>query len=336
MIYVGCHATAGGYLGIDLDSEAKGSPQVPITDVEELIEATTTGSITIDPTLIGPDTKFRIRGCEIGSNTKFLGLLKGALGGGVSVNAPVFFDSYVPVRSKKTLGGVFEWFNYVFIIRRPTRFADRAAALTEYKAQSATFHFIDGTSVPDTSWEMWLPLATHRIWRYRGLDIVSAERDNVVPLGQKILGIETLPAGSYMTTWERRIVNKLPNLKATETPTPTNPRLDTESEMRTFAKAELPKQPRFTSAHPLPVYEQYGFSTLDLMVDGISWRVEMTDATTGERRLIGTQFEYAVGPPVLDASGNLFFNFERGPDAPATVASVVGVQETNPKFFGTV
>lgn len=300
-----------------------------------MIDATATGSVKIDPSLIGVDTKFRIRGCEIGGNAKFLGLLKAALGGGVTVNAPLFFDNYQPLESKTRLGGMFEWFNYVFIIRRPTRFADRAAALADYVAKTATFKFIDGTTVPDTRWDTWLPPATDKIWTYTGLNVAIATRSNVVLLGQTVLGFNTLDAGSHMTAWQRRIVNKLPNLKASDTPTPANPRLDTESDMRTFAKAELPKQTRFTGAHPLPVYEQYGFTTLDLMVDGISWKVEMKNPATGERRLVGTQFEYAVGPPVVDASGNLFFNFERGPDAPAATTTIVGVPETNATFFGT-
>ena len=336
-IQIVCHASIDGYLGFDLDIEAKGTPQFHDTTVAELIIAQASGSVVADATIVGPDTEFRIRGCEIGNNPKFLQLLKDTMGGSIPITAPKHFDSFVPLENGTRLAGVFEWFNYVFIIRRPTRFADRAAALTEYQAQTANFKLLDGvTTVPVADWDAWLPLATDSIWGYTGFNLVQTERALVAPIGQTVIGQSTLPVGALFTYWERRVVNRLPNLKAGDTSTPGNPRFANENEMRAFAKLELPKQPRFTPAYPLAVFESFGFATLGLMVDGLSWKVEETDAKKGERRLVGTQFEYAVGPPILDPAANVFFNFEKGPNAPAGTVSITGVPETDIRFFGTV
>ncbi len=337
-IQIVCHASVDGYLGFDLDTEAPKTPQFRDTTVSELVIAQASGSVVADPSIVGPDTEFRIRGCEIGNNPKFLQVLKDTMGGSIPVTAPKHFDSFVPLENKSRLAGVFEWMNYVFMIRRPTRFADRAAALADYQAQTANFTFIDGvTTVPPADWDAWLPLDTAAIWGYKGFDLVVTERPlGGAPLGQTVVGLSTLPVAALFTFWERRVVNKLPDLKASDVATPANPRFADEAEMRAFAKVKLPDQPRFTAAFPLPLYESFGFATLDLMIDGLSWKVEETNAKTGARRLVGTQFEYAVGPAILDAAGNVFFNFEKGPNAPAGTVSITNILETDARFFGTV
>jgi hypothetical protein len=100
--------------------------------------------------------------------------------------------------------------------------------------------------------------------------------------------------------------------------------------MRTFAKANLPKIPSYKADHPIPVYEDFGFASLDTMVDGIGWRVD-TDAA-GDRTLVGFQYLYTVTAPVLDpATGRLLFNFETADAAQFPVHT--GVPETNATIF---
>ena len=328
-IYIGSHASPDGWMDIDLDDEAPGQTPNAHTDIDELIAATASGSVKLNAATLSPTTEIRIRGCEVGRKPKFMTALKDAFGGTAVVVAPKFFDvvgdAYlVKDDGTRELMGALEFFAYPFLIRRTTRYKDRAEALKDFEAKTATFTFIDGTPVPKAAWENWLPTRTDPVWTYDGDDQVVATRTKNERLSTPI---------GVLSSWNctpgiiyYRFEAKVRLAKAT-------PALPTVASMKTFAKANLPKIRSYKDDYPIPVYEDFGFASVDAMVDGIGWRVDTDDA--GDRTLVGFQYQYTVTAPVLDrATGWLLFNFETADAAQFPVHT--GIPETDATIFARV
>jgi hypothetical protein len=328
-IYIGAHASPDGWMDIDLDDEV-GTP-VPHTDIDEVLAAKTSGSIRLKDPTINPDgsTQVRIRGCEVGRSQPFVRLLREAFGNQVQVIAPMFFNGAASFRANEgnALMGTLESFAYAFLIRRKERYRDRKAALADYRAKTATFQFLGGGTVPRGRWDKWLAAAKDPVWTAPGDDLVFGKRRLMVPFGRTIAGNRTWNAGvrTYFHRREFRLGLH-----------PTRPTPATLTEMKALALARLPTFDFFKDDYPVPHYRDFGFATLADFVDGVAWKVDVTDAAKNERDLVAFQFEYTVSPPVLDpATGNLRCNYERDPAFPDE-PDFIGVPETDTDFFLTV
>lgn len=155
-LLLGSHANPEGLLFMQLDLGDAGH----IT-YEQLEEAVRSRRLEVAPELLEPrpqDTNgqnvaahVHIHGCRIGMAPPYLRKLKEALGNRCPVIAPKYFQAAAQhVRP----AGYLEYLAYSFSIARPTRFRNRAAAITAFAGAGLTRY--DGTLVAPRSWSDWI------------------------------------------------------------------------------------------------------------------------------------------------------------------------------------
>jgi hypothetical protein len=322
-LLIGTHATEEGQLSI-----AMFPGQGDWTKFETL-ETTLKDkkkSITIPDPLIGFTTGSAIthfvhlKGCNVGHAQPFLLKLKEALGGHVSITAPLFFHGATPTRQ-----GVFEYVGYQFLIRRTDRYAKRKDALTDF--DNAKFPLIDGkTTVPTADWESLIPPDANRERRQdvrSNLGVTLDKRTTVSTPRQ--YRVTRLPFGPW----------RVPFPNAAAVPTNAAAQLqELENHMGTF--------PVFQSSHPFPQYTREGFADLHDFISGYKWDCRPTGAS-----LIcnGVRFEFEVVLAITDPAttppkrpfyeGNIIFNFY--PAAGSKLTAITNALDvTDATFFATV
>lgn len=310
---IGAHANGEGWVFIPMYPGQRGATS--FETLEHTI-ATAAHSVAVPDALIGyqagdPLTHHvHFKGCNIGKAPPFLAKFKEALGDHVHVTAPLHFHGLTPWPRN----GIFEYMGYEFTIRRPTAFANRAAALAAF--QGAGFTLIDGSAVPNASWDGWIP---RNIRRERRQQVRSR------------LGVAIGRRRTVNTPQQFRVDNRHPFVW-----TITYPNAGAvpggNAARRQALENSLQAEPRFGAAHPFPVYERVGYASLQDFLAGYTWRFQARG-----RRLVctGRRVVYTVVVAVTDpANGNLVFNFY--PRAGSGHAAITnGLLVTDADYFAT-
>ena len=310
---IGAHANGEGWIFIPMISGQNGP-----TNFETLDDTITNpaNSIEIPDALIGhnagdPITHgLHFKGCNIGKVPPFLVKFKEALGDNVNVSAPKHFHGLTPWPSN----GVFEYMAYEFIIRRPTVFPNRNAAVTAF--QNGGFTFIDGSAVPNGIWTNWIPR-----------NITRTVRNQVrTPLGTTINRLNTI------NTPQQFRVNRLPHTWTITYPNVASVPVSNADRLQAL-KNSIQNDARYDAAHAFPVYERLGYASFADFFAGYTWNCQRQG-----RRLVctGRRAVYTVVVSITDpATGNLVFNFY--PDAGSGHAAITnGLQVTDTDYFETV
>jgi hypothetical protein len=319
-LLIASHANDRGFLQIDLDREPRGAPRRAFTDPEELIDADLRDTVDLPAALTNPGSIFYIRGCKIGQDVRFLNLFHAALGGGVTVNAPIFFH-YAGLAGQI---GAYEAFLYDFQHVRLDPFETRDDVIAAFDAAGLTL--VDGTVVPNAAWAGWVP----RRFNAKKLDIPG-----LVPLGQQLGSRRTL---EIKRRYAHDIDTYTYDITVTGGPVPGG-----QAAREQLLRQVLTNDQNFDPAHPYPVYERHdrlGFTSAardpctdpDDFVDSFKWRFRVRGSVL---TATGTRHRYTIGPPVTHpGSGNLVFNFY--PDASSSVPLVRQVTDSDADYFTEV
>jgi hypothetical protein len=323
-LLIGTHANDEGQLSILMLS---GQRNWTIFETLETTLRDATRSIKIPDNLIGFTTgdpithAVHLKGCNVGNAQPFLLKLKEAFGGNVNVTAPIFFHGATPGRQQ----GMFEYMGYEFVIRRPTPFPDRKAALSAF--DGAQFPLIDGTTtVPTADWNTLIPANPNRT---REEQVVSK------------LGVTLARRSTIHTPRKYRVVPitfgpwTVPFSDAASVPTD-------KSDQLLELEIHLKTDQRFQPTHPFPQWTREGFANLTAFVSGYTWDCRRRGASLvcfGHRLLY--EVVLAITDPATTPAtgsfwqGNLIFNFY--PNTNSTLTPITSaLTVTDRKFFATV
>jgi len=327
---IASHASRTGRLALFLQS---GSVLKEIS-YEDLEGAVTAKSLEIDSKLLKPrpqDTsgqvipaQLHIKGCNIGNHVAmpFLQLLKKALGGQVGLTAPKFFHSLKAVFETKKRGGrvisrklveIWEFFSYEFVLFRPSKLGNKTDTVAAFKAAPG-FERIDGSSVPQSDWENWIP--------------------STLPGENKITAVE-VPVTSALSTKAHSAAAQL-RYRKTFFLGKEWQKISLAGDPGTDAlrKDEIKRQlvssdKRFKGTHPFPIYARTGFKSIDDYFDSYDWKFKPFDTGKNQLSFSGTRHEYTVLAPIVDPSTNeLFMNL-----FPVSGSPVVRISESDKRFF---
>ncbi|WP_417361710.1 hypothetical protein [Galbibacter sp.] len=317
----GAHANAQGFLFISMYPGQQGP-----TSFETLEDTMSNSnrSIEIPDATIGhavgdPIThSFHFKGCNIGKAVPFLEKLKEALGGNVQVSAPKHFHFLSDQRNFGTIEGL----SYQFIMSQPTPLANRAALLTAFQ-NSGNFEFYDSSNVPDAKWEEWLPS------RIRPRDLKRRYRKDKyvnLNLGQTI-GTRTTVRYDIEFRTDKEQFNYTINFPSTsDVPNGATAR-------KQALEDSLNNDPQFDASHDFPIYERWGYHSLNDFIQGYTW-----DFDKNGRMLVclGTRFSYTLLPPIVEIStGDFLFNYY--PASSSSNAAITnGLVVTDNRFFTVV
>ena len=330
------HAGRMGLLALPLTTGS-----LKVLTFEDLVDAVKFKTLELDPTLLEPRPKdasknkipahVHIKGCNIGNAMAlpFLKELKKAFGGGFRVTAPKFFHSMKPVHFSTRRGGrlvsrklveIWEFFSYEFVLFRTSKLANKVDAVAAFDAATKvdpTLIRIDGTPVPKTDWERWIP--------------------RTLPAENKIGSVE-IPVGTTLSTNSKSADAQFRYRKAFfqgkewhALSVASDPGSDAlrKDEIK---KRLLASDPRFQSSHAYPFYTRTGFKSIDDYFDSFDWRFKKFDAKKQTLAFSGTRHEYTVLAPIVDPKTNeLFMNL-----FPVSGTPTIKLLETDTRFFTTV
>ena len=335
-LVIASHASRIGLLALPLTVGA-----AKILTFEDLQSAVKSKILEIDPKLLDPRPKdasgtiipprVHIKGCNIGNKIAepFLKELKKALGGNIAVTAPKFFHSMktvfdVKMRGRavvsKKLVEIWEFFSYEFVIFRTSKLANKADAVAAFLAAAKvdpTIVLINGSTVPQTDWEKWIPAA------------LPAE-NNVASGDVAVTSSLSTKANSAGTQFRYRKTFFL-GKEWHQISLPSDPGTDA------LRKDEIKKQlvandDKFRPSHAYPMYARTGFKSIDEYFDSFDWRFKPFDTKKQSLTFSGTRHEYTVLAPIVDPKTNeLFMNL-----FPVSGAPTITLQESDTRFFGSV
>jgi hypothetical protein len=306
---IGTHADGEGHLFIPMFPKQGGATDFEI--VQKTIDQTSK-SIKLTAVINGPgDHEVHIKGCNIGTQEKFLKKLKEAFGS-TGVTAPKHFHG---LRFDEKIG-ITEYMAYEFLVRSRTQVQDRDDLIDAFKAKK--FKFIDGRDVPDGNWHTWVPA-----------DITSLGKN---PVAQNFKFGGTV-GGQTETTLKRQFRVETTKKGAIfwdfDPPAPFPP----ESQYLSKLRADLKLAPQFKSTDTFPgFHERVGYASVDAFVDGFQWTIEKKGAST--LHAVGQRWEYTAVIPILDFTNFLMVNFH--PDPGSGFDRSVQIVETDTRFFGAV
>jgi hypothetical protein len=348
-VLLGAHANLNGGVRVQMfRGQAQVDNQAGLSDFETL-EATLADpsnqgrSILLPDPLIGPDPTthfFHFRGCNLGKATKFLTKWKQALGGKIQVTAPKHFHGVSELNKRLDDDrGTWEFMQYEFILRSPTRLASTDALAAALAALQPKLTFADGTAVDDGNWGPWL----------KGLNIKNGSTIPLFwPLTVGVTNKTKLRLGRVLT-----VAN--PGFKIRfDFPSEAQVPLDEPTQRQTMRQFLLndaghPPPSRYTPAHPFPIYERRGFADFDAFFNAHTWsfkKVSRIEKVQGVKtriwslQVIGDRFVYTVmipitspnpGPdPVLNTTVLVNFIPNSGTAPPGELL------ESDEKYFATV
>ena len=288
------HGSDQGYIQMEIDTIShvdEGGNRIKGTTYEVLVNAIAKETIKIPDTLINPRPSgsppiavFHIRGCNVGSAQPFLMKFKAALGGNVQVSAPKVFDN-----NQEMVDGAFEYLSYNFKILSRNRIDDRKQLLNAFKNRVPKFTYIDGRTVPDAYWGIWIP-----------------KRTNIKRVGERK---PTSPYRRFGREIEKQKKYRLPVMFRHNYPpgigTYTFPLGGVTTKPATNAagvqllKTVLDQHPDFQPSHEFPEYKRYGYDSLQDFIDGYKWTFNLNKKES-ELTYIGKRHVYVVSPPVTD------------------------------------
>jgi hypothetical protein len=317
---IATHANSQGFIFIPLFPGQSGPTdfetiQKTIDEAEKSIEI---NDDTIGYTAGDPVTKgFHIKGCNIGKTVPFLEKMKEALGGNVEITAPIHFH----VLHWLSRLGIFEGMAYEFNFNRKEPYESRDEVLTTFRDEG--FLLYDGSAVPDDSWENWLPARISKNQLKTRQRLSRALRVNI---GAPIDTTSTLSHEIQFRVTPNTFTYTIEYPDRASVPTET-------ADRETALEDALNADDLFSSSHEFPMYERWGYDSIDNFIAGYNWRFNRNGKNLVCR---GTRYEYTLSPPVLDIStDNYIFNFYPNEGSP-NPAILYGLLITDNQFYQTV
>jgi hypothetical protein len=331
------HGSETGYYYIPL------SPTVAApVDFEKATTADTADTVRMAPALVTPSgggplntITVRLRGCNIGKARPLVEKLQKAMtpsGGALNITAPLHFDEIHHIH-----GGWVEYLAHKFTLKVKAPFltaagkSDRPALLNAFDTEG--FTYLDGTAIPATSWTNWVPAQIHppdRNWRQSfntNVDLDPAVGTQTTVTIHREYRYEKPP---FAWDWT-----------PSDPPNDHGPAAATTEELN-LLRTSLPQgtfngNNVYDPGYPWPMWQRYGYTSLDDYVDNLNWIVT---ARGGTLRYRATRYDYTVmlpitDPPVPPANPALkFYNYF--PMSAATGPAVLNLDETNADLFLTV
>ena len=301
-------------------------------DFEKAVAADTSNTVRIASALVTPSgggspttIAVRLTGCNIGQAQPFVAKLQQAMtptGATLNMTAPLHFDELHAIH-----GGWVEYLAHKFTLKVAQQFLtpqgkdDRPALLAAF--DSAGFTYLDKTAIPTAAWSTWVPTAIHppsRSWK-QSFDI---KVDLSPPVGTQ----------TAVTVHREYRYERTPFTWTWSAPDPGNDHDRIELLRTSLPLGTLNGEHMYDSSYPWPIYERFGFTSIDDYVDNLPWKVTVSGGTLHYR---ATRHEYTVmlpitDPPVAPANPALkFYNF-----FPLTAAAgqpVLNLDETNTDLF---
>lgn len=301
------HANAEGYLWLRVGST------VDRITYGALVKLVTSKAIVINDQMLEPrpidaktgkpvPARFIIRGCRIGHQDKFMRKLKEALGNKAPVAAPRHYHVATPIR--KPVGHI-EYLGYAFELARPKPFKNRAALVAAMAGES--FPRIDGKStVPAKVWssKQWIPSNPHKI------------TDQAKQEGEHALKAEaTSPIDGRKTKLPRHYRYKIRKLLNQDNRVEVPGQSTKLADRTKAAREQLVKGQFFEEQTGFPVYERFGFKSIDEFMAAWEWRFK---PRTKSKFVTYNAYrhEYRVVDPIVELEkgkvvkpGELILNF---------------------------
>jgi hypothetical protein len=310
-LFVVSHASDEGYLFTALD--AVDVKSISFEDLEKV------GSgLQIKPEALMPRPKdqgsgtrpfLHIRGCEIGRAAPYMIKLKAALGGNLTITAPLFYHVVDSIASPP---GRIEYFLYHFTVAAAAPYRKRADLVEAFKNKPA-FTDLDGKSIPAANWDDWVPAS--------GLTQPS----------HIVFSLAVSPVDNRKTKVKGYFKYRLrPFLKDSLAHFPAS--LRSEAKRVEWLIDQVRKWPIMSPTHPFPAYVRYGYKSFDDFAAGWKWRVE----PTGDQFKINVfRHEYDVLPPVVETSTRkLLLNFFSARGVKKPLKPIILLPDGDPRFFG--
>ncbi len=238
-------------------------------DYGDLVALVASKAIVIDDKMLEPrptdpktkapiPARFIMRGCRIGHKEKFVRKLKEALGNKTPVAAPLHFHLATPIR--KPHPGHIEYLAYSFEYFSPTRVKDRRALITAMAGKA--FPRIDKKPVPSKFWDdrKVIPDKLHLITdprKQQGEQTFHSEAKSPLD-GRK---------RKLVRTYRYKYRTLLDSDNRVEVPGQSTK----EADRLKAARAQLEKIDFFEEKTGFPVYERYGYTSIDEFMKGWTW-----------------------------------------------------------------
>ncbi len=308
----------------------KGSVGVP-ADFEKVVTADTNDTIRIDAALVTPSgggaqatITVRMMGCNIGEARPLIEKFQSAMkpkSGALHVIAPLHFDEVHSIK-----GGLVEFLAHNFTLRVKDKFPDLASLLNAFDQKG--FTYLDGTAIPATAWDAWVPRDIH-------------PSDSPQEFGFDVT-LDPAANGQTDVRMHRQYRFKMePFMHGVIAPDPGTDHDRIELLRRNLPKASTPAGEHvYDPSYPWPLWKRYGFAKLDDFVDNLNWK-DTFDRSTNKHLFTAKMPQYTVMLPVTDPPGPTvppkppprprmtFYNFY--PDGNTTAD--MHIDETNAKLF---
>ena len=263
---------------------------------EQADTANTSNAVRITAPLLTPagggpmaTVTVRLKGCNIGRAQPFVAKLQQAMlpnGGTLNMTAPLHFYEFHFIR-----GGAVEFLAHKFILKVKQPFKNttggptaRAALLAAFAA--ANFSYLDGTPIPATAWAGFVPSQIHpprAQWKQSfdmQVSLNPAVGTQVNVAMHREYRYETTP---FSWTWRA--------------PNPGNHAAQIALLKATLPQGTVNGRQMYDPSYAWPLYERYGYSSIDDFVDNLDWNVTFSGGTL---RFTSTRHEYTVMLPITD------------------------------------
>lgn len=261
-------------------------------DFEKADDANTSNAVRMTAPLLTPTgggamntITVRMRGCNIGKARPFVEKLQQAMlptGGTLNVTAPLHFDEFHNIT-----GGHLEYLAHKFTLKVNTRFANRNALIAAFDA--AAFTYLDGTQVPTDVWPPLIPSTIHPApanWR---------QSFNMNVGLNPAVGTQT--TATIHREYRYEPINFSWDWRA---PNPGNRPDQLDVLRNSLPQGTVGGRHLYDPAYPWPLYERFGFSSIDDFVDHLDWVITFTGGVLHYR---ATRHEYTVMLPITDPPG---------------------------------
>jgi hypothetical protein len=289
-ILVGGHANAEGALRLQIDGIVDRG--VNYNDLLNLIKSR---AVVIDIKMLLPrpndarkvpiQAKFIVRGCHIGHQVKFIDKLRGALGGLVPVAAPIHYHLVTPTRRPP---GFMEYLGYAFELSSPTKLKDRKAVIAAMVG--AAFPRIDGKPVPAKFWNepKVIPKDPHKL-----------DRGKTDEGEQRAVAYARSPVDNKKTGLPRIYRYKLRKLFKDDNAVGVPGKSTKATDRVKAVRDDLVKRGWFQEKSDFPVYERFGYKSIDEFMAAWDWRFK-PKAAADKVTYNAYRHEYRLVEPIAE------------------------------------
>ncbi len=294
-LLVASHANAEGLLRLQIGKITDRA--VTYNDLLDLVKSKT---IVIDQRLLQPrptdahgvaiGARFVIRGCHIGHQVKFMQKLKEALGNKHVVAAPMHYHLATAIKDPP---GHIEYLGYAFEISHPTQFKDRKGVIAGMVG--AAFLRIDGKPLPNKLWDTWIPRKPH--WLDPKMVAQNKEEGE-----QSFVSYAKSPINGKRIGLPRRYTYKIRRLFNKDNQVEVPGSSDRPNDRKKAVRAQLVKVGFFQEKSGFPLFERYGYKSIDEFMDAWEWRF---DPKTKSANVTYNAYrhEYRVVEPIAELQG---------------------------------